>query len=157
MSGLMTRREVIVAALAAVAAGAGAAQAMQKAPDPWTAAQTVQPADLVKELAGPAAARPTVVCTGVRTLYRAGHIPGASFHGPAGTPEGLTDLKGWAQPLPRSTNVVLYCGCCPFDVCPNARPAFAALRDMGFTHLRVVVMPNNFATDWVGKEFPVER
>lgn len=40
--------------------------------------------------------------------------------------------------------------------CPNVRPAFTALRDMGFTHLRVLMLPNNFAADWVDKHYPVE-
>ena len=167
MIGSMTRREAVRMALvtagAAIAAGfrtvasGNAAQATQRAPDPWTRAQTVEPADLVKELDGPAATRPTVVCAGIATLYRAGHIPGASFHGPASSPAGLEDLKRWAEPLSRSTNLVVYCGCCPFDVCPNVRPAFAALRDMGFTHLRVLVMPTNFGPDWAAKNYPVER
>jgi len=151
----MTRREAMTAAVAALI-GSSLARAQAPKTEPWTAAQALQPGDLVKELRGATANRPTVVCTGVRALYRAGHVPGASFHGPAGSSEGLADLKQWAEPLPRSTNLVLYCGCCPFDVCPNVRPAFTTLRDMGFTRLRVVIMPKNFATDWVGNNYPVE-
>ncbi len=30
-------------------------------------------------------------------------------------------------------------------------------RDMGFTHLRVLVLPDNFGTDWAAKGYPVER
>lgn len=133
-----------------------AAQA-QRAADPWTRAQTVEPADLVKELAGASTTRPAVVCVGVPTLYRAGHVPGASLHGPASTPDGLADLKRWAGRVPRSANVVLYCGCCPWAACPNLRPAFVTLTDMGFTHLRVLMLPNNFGTDWAGKNYPIER
>lgn len=132
------------------------AQPPHRTPDPWTQTQAVAPAALAKELTG-AATRPTVVCVGIPALYRAGHVPGASLHGPVSSPAALADLKRWAQSLPRSTNVVLYCGCCPFDECPNVRPAFTALRDMGFTHLRVLMLPTNFATDWVGKGYPVER
>jgi thiosulfate/3-mercaptopyruvate sulfurtransferase len=127
-------------------------------PAPWTSAQSVDAAPLAKELADSEAANaPKVVCVGFHTLYNGAHIAGASFHGPASTPQGLDDLKNWAKPLPRSANVVLYCGCCPLAHCPNVRPAFNALRDMGFTHLRVLILPHDFATDWVGAGYPVAK
>jgi thiosulfate/3-mercaptopyruvate sulfurtransferase len=126
-------------------------------PDPWTAAQLVQAADLVKELSVKNDATPAVLYVGFRTLFEGGHIPGASFHGTASTETGLADLKKWAASLPRTANLVIYCGCCPFDRCPNIRPAFAALGDMGFTHLRLLVLPKNFAADWVEKGYPMEK
>jgi len=135
-----------------------AAQTPRGASEPWTAAQTIEPADLVKEWKASASAdQPLVVCVGFQALYRAGHVPAASFHGPTSTAEGLADLKRWAQRRSRSANVVLYCGCCPLEDCPNLRPAFTTLRDMGFTRVRVLLLPNSFGADWVGKGFPVER
>jgi thiosulfate/3-mercaptopyruvate sulfurtransferase len=128
------------------------------APDPWTDAQTVQPANLIKELgSSDIASRPLVACVGFRFLYEGAHIPGASFHGPGSKDEGIADLKKWAQGLPRSANVVLYCGCCPLVRCPNIRPAFSLMRDMGFKRLRVLVLPQDFATDWAGKGYRVEK
>jgi thiosulfate/3-mercaptopyruvate sulfurtransferase len=127
-------------------------------PAPWTPAQSVDAAALAKELADSKAANPPkIVCVGFHTLYHGAHIVGASFHGPASTPQGLDDLKNWAKPLPRSADVVLYCGCCPLAHCPNVRPAFIALCDMGFTHLRVLILPHDFATDWVGPGYPVAK
>ena len=135
------------------------AQAGQSAgPDPWMAGQLVQPADLVQELsAAKTSTAPTIVYVGFRTLFEGGHIPGASFHGTASAELGLADLKKWAASLPRGTNLVVYCGCCPFDRCPNIRPAFDALRDMGFTHLRLLVLAKSFAADWVEKGYPMEK
>lgn len=125
---------------------------------PWTAAETVSPADLVSEIARTGeAGKPVVVCTAPAFLYRNGHVPGALFHGPASSASGLEDLKNWAQTMSRSANVVLYCGCCPMEECPNVKPAFTALRDLGFTRLRVLILPNNFGTDWVDKGYPVEK
>ncbi len=130
----------------------------QAQPDPWTASETVTPADLEKELgdANPAK-RPIVACVGFKFLYDGGHVPGASYHGPGSKPEGLADLKAWARSLPKSSNVVLYCGCCPMVRCPNLRPAFTALHDAGFARLRVLLLPTNFATDWAGKGYPMEK
>jgi hypothetical protein len=126
--------------------------------DPWTASQIVQPAELVKELNGvPPTERPIVVCVGMRTYFKAAHVPGAVLHGPAMLPAGLDDLKKWAEGLSRKANLVVYCGCCPLSGCPNLRPGFLVLREMGFQHLRVLTVPNSFATDWVEKGYPVER
>lgn len=124
---------------------------------PWAAAQTVQPAALARELAENNGTPPTIIYVGFHTLFAGGHIPGASFHGSASTEAGLAELKKWAESLPRSANLVVYCGCCPFERCPNIGPAFTALNGMGFRNLRVLVLPTNFATDWADKGFPIQK
>jgi len=130
--------------------------ALRAASDPWTSSQTVQPADLLKELSDSKSA-PTIVFVGFNRLYTAGHIKGAQNHGMAGNEAGLLELKTWAYSLPRSTKLVIYCGCCPMDRCPNLRPAFAALRDLGFSKLRVLLLPTDFAADWADKGYPFDR
>ena len=128
----------------------------QNAPDPWSAAQTIQPADFAKELSA-GKSNPTILFVGFQRLYTAGHIKGAQFHGSGGRAEGIEGIKKWAEPLPRSTNLVLYCGCCPMEKCPNIRPAFSALREMGFTNLRVLLLPDSFAIDWADKGLPYDK
>ncbi|MGC0773613.1 MAG: hypothetical protein WB543_11810 [Candidatus Acidiferrum sp.] len=136
----------------------GGASSQEKVAEPWTNSQVLQAADLVRELdTDKAGGAPTIVYVGFRTLFEGGHIPGASFHGTASAEKGLADLKKWAAALPRSTNLIIYCGCCPFDHCPNIRPAFTALHSMGFTHLRVLVLPTSFAADWVEKGYPIQK
>jgi hypothetical protein len=128
-----------------------------KSSDPWSPGQIVQAADFVHELEEKNGTTPTVVYVGFHTLFAGGHIPGATFHGTASTEQGLADLKKWADALPRSTNLVIYCGCCPFEKCPNIRPAFAALRELGFKKLRVLVLPTSFAADWAAKGYPLQK
>jgi hypothetical protein len=125
--------------------------------DPWTAAQTVDPATLVKEISGPASQRPTIVSVSPHALYLGGHIPGAVYKGPGFSAAGIESLKQWARHLPRSTNLVVYCGCCPLVHCPNLRPAFRALQSMGFTNLRALILPTNFYTDWYSKGYPTDK
>jgi thiosulfate/3-mercaptopyruvate sulfurtransferase len=129
----------------------------KKSSDPWSSSQTLQPADLAGELAEKNGNPPTIVYVGFRTLFAGGHIADASFNGTASTEQGLAELRKWADHLPRSTNLVLYCGCCPFEKCPNIRPAFAALSSMGFKKLRVLVLSTSFATDWVDKGYPIQK
>jgi thiosulfate/3-mercaptopyruvate sulfurtransferase len=125
---------------------------------PWATSQTILPNALAKELgAENKTEKPTVVCVGFRPLYQGAHIPGSLFHGADSTPQGIAGLKAWAHDIPRSTKIVLYCGCCPLEHCPNLKPAFVAMRDMGFTNLRVLILPNDFNTDWIQKGYPVEK
>jgi thiosulfate/3-mercaptopyruvate sulfurtransferase len=128
----------------------------QNSSDPWTATQTVQPAGFAKELAT-GKSKPTILFVGFQRLYSAGHIKGAQYHGSGGRPEGLAEIKKWADPLPRATDLVLYCGCCPLDHCPNLRPPFSMLRAMGFTNLRALLLPTSFAVDWADKGLPYEK
>jgi thiosulfate/3-mercaptopyruvate sulfurtransferase len=136
----------------------GAAASQEKAAEPWTDAQILHAADLAPELSNAKArSAPTVVYVGFRTLFEGGHVPAATFHGTASTEKGLAELEKWLAALPRSTNLVVYCGCCPFDRCPNVRPAYKAVHEMGFTHVRVLVLPTSFAADWVEKGYPIEK
>jgi len=124
--------------------------------DPWTKEQTIQAVDLAKEMESTKTA-PTVVFVGFRRLYASGHIKGAQYHGTAGNEEGLKELTAWATSMPRTTNLLIYCGCCPMERCPNIRSAFKALQDLGFKNLRVLLLPTDFATDWAGKGLPHDK
>ncbi|HWG57804.1 MAG TPA: hypothetical protein VN661_02010 [Candidatus Acidoferrales bacterium] len=135
-----------------------AAPARKAAANPWTQSQVIQPGDLAARIAHPqGSAKPVIVCAGFHTLYEGAHIPGAYFEGPASSKSGLERLKKWASPLPRTTEIIIYCGCCPLDHCPNVRPAFAALQSMDFRRLRVLSLPQDFATDWVAKGYPTAK
>jgi thiosulfate/3-mercaptopyruvate sulfurtransferase len=125
--------------------------------DPWTTAQTVPPAQLVSELQQERDPPVLVIYVGTRILYHGAHIPGAAYYGPGWSEQGITDLKKYAATLPKNSDVVLYCGCCPLEKCPNLRPAFSALKDNGFARLRVLILPTSFNTDWVEKGYPVQK
>jgi hypothetical protein len=129
----------------------------KQAADPWTSAQTVQAAEFAHELGVKSATPSTIVYVGFHTLFAGGHIPGATFHGSASNEQGLVELKKWADALPRTTNLVIYCGCCPFEKCPNIRPAFTALSGMGFKKVRVLVLPTSFVKDWAEKGYPIQK
>ncbi len=125
--------------------------------DPWNSSQTILPADFANEIQQKHGSSLKIIYVGVRTLYAGAHIPGSVFHGPGSTDQGLADLKKFAETLPKDSNIVIYCGCCPLDRCPNLRPAFSALHQMGLPHLRVLILPTSFAVDWIEKGYPVEK
>lgn len=130
-----------------------------KAPErvePWTTGQLIEPGDLAGIVARQSSERPLILYVGPRVLYRKAHIPGAQFIGPAGEPDGLHALQQAVQSVAKDADVVIYCGCCPWNVCPNVRPAFVKLQQMGFSRVRVLHLPNNLSQNWVGKGYPVE-
>lgn len=101
--------------------------------------------------------KPLVLQVGSRMLFEQAHIPGAEYAGPGSQDAGLNELKNRVAPLSRSTFIVLYCGCCPWNRCPNIAPAFSLLRSLQFTHVKVLYIAENFGTDWAAKGYPVER
>jgi rhodanese-related sulfurtransferase len=102
-------------------------------------------------------AKPLVIHAGFNVLYRSAHIAGTTYAGPGSKPEGLEALKTMVAKEPRDREIVIYCGCCPWEKCPNIRPAFAALQEMGFTHVKALYVPDNLAKDWIGKGFPTDK
>jgi thiosulfate/3-mercaptopyruvate sulfurtransferase len=115
----------------------------------------VQPKDFAGQLQakGP---KPSVLYIGFAVMYRNKHIPEAVLAGPTSRPQGLDELKTAASKLPRDRELVIYCGCCPWDQCPNVKPALALLKQMGFTNVKTLMIATNFATDWVDHGYPVE-
>ena len=122
------------------------------ADDPWKAADLLQPKDVAANLKAP-----LVIHVGFPVLYRAAHIAGSQYAGPGSKAEGLTLLKAAVAGQPRDREIVLYCGCCPWEKCPNIRPAFAALREMGYTRVRAMVVSENLKADWIDKGYPTEK
>lgn len=116
----------------------------------------VQPADLATGLKNDVKA-PLIIHVGFNVLYRASRIPGAIYAGPASQPDGIAELKKAVAGQPKDRAIVLYCGCCPWDKCPNIRPALAALREMGFQNVKALEIPQNFKTDWMDKGYPTEK
>ena len=123
--------------------------------DPWTDEQLIHPEALLKQMSS--AEKPLVLHIGVPFLFKGGHIPGSTFAVQASTPEGIEKLKKAVQEVPLNREIVLYCGCCPWKDCPTIRPAFKLLREMRFTRVKVLYLPNSFGQDWVEKGFPVEK
>lgn len=155
----MKRTRVFVAICGVAALGiAISARLIASSPaakDPWPQSQIISPKTLAEELAAKQE-KPLIVCVGFPVLYQAAHIPGALLEGPARESAGLAKLSAWARRVPKDSRVVIYCGCCPFNVCPNIRPAYEALRKAGLTHVQVLDLPSSFLNDWIDKGYPHE-
>jgi hypothetical protein len=121
------------------------------------AAALIQPAELAARLRNAAAPKPLILQVGFRILYKESRIPDSEYLGPAGEEAGLKLLRGRVAKLARDSAIVIYCGCCPWQHCPNVAAAYDALHAMGFTHVTVLHIANNFNDDWVRQGYPAEH
>jgi hypothetical protein len=117
--------------------------------EPWTDSQLMAPADLAAKLLHPDTKTPLVYSVGPGALIR-----GSVDVGPAHEKENLEKFKKALEKLPRNVEIVIYCGCCPFERCPNIRPAFSLLVEMKFVNARLLNLEHNIRTDWVDKGYP---
>jgi hypothetical protein len=118
--------------------------------------QVMQPEQLVKMIQS-GGEKPVILYVGPHMFYTQAHIAGAEYIGPAGKPEGMEKLRARAKSLPHDNLIVVYCGCCPWDVCPNIHPAYDELKKMGFTKLRVLYLATSFGSNWADKGYPTAK
>ena len=126
----------------------------QNGSDPWPKTDLLEPAALAQAIQS--ANPPVVVAVPFAVLYRSKHILHAIDGGTGSKPEGIETLKKAVASLSKDADIVVYCGCCPMVKCPNIRPAYRTLKEMGFTHVRVLNIPTNMHTDWYSKDYPSE-
>jgi thiosulfate/3-mercaptopyruvate sulfurtransferase len=121
-------------------------------PEPWTASQLLAPADLASVINNPTEKKPVIISVGPGAL-----IKGSLDMGPAHEKENLEKLKLQLSRLPKDADIVIYCGCCPFEHCPNIRPAFILLNEMKFSNAHLLNLEHNIKTDWVAKGYPTQK
>ena len=118
----------------------------------------MQPADLPPLLdPNNAEKAPVVLQVGSRIFYTEAHIRGSIYAGAGSQPSGLAMLEKAVASFSKDKFIVLYCGCCPWNRCPNIAPAFDRLRTLGYTNVKALYIPNNFGDDWVSKGYPTDK
>ena len=117
----------------------------------WTNEQLLEPAVLAgwlqakKEL-------PALISVGPGAT-----IPNSIHIGMTNDAANLANLKKKLQTMPKNASVVIYCGCCPFENCPNVRPAIAALQELKFANYKLLNIPRNIKSDWIDKGYPTAK
>ncbi|MBM3401222.1 MAG: rhodanese-like domain-containing protein [Bacteroidetes bacterium] len=118
--------------------------------DNWTPNDLIEPSALAEIIANPKANQPQIFNIGV-----VDDIKGAKNLGGVSQKENLEKFKTTLSKLPKSTFLVVYCGCCPFERCPNIRPALNLLKTMGFTKAKLLNLPTNLKQNWIDKGYPL--
>lgn len=124
------------------------AKAQNTNPENWTADQLIEPATLAQTLNSNKNI-PLIYCVGPGVV-----IPHSIDIGMVKDPQNLQKFKDALSKVPRNSNIVIYCGCCPFDHCPDVRPAISTLKAMKFTNYHLLNLPHNIRTDWIAKGYP---
>jgi thiosulfate/3-mercaptopyruvate sulfurtransferase len=119
--------------------------------------QLIQPAELVQLFKTSGVARPLVLQVGSHVMFAQAHIPGSLYAGPGSQAAGLQLLEKAVASTQKNKLIVIYCGCCPWNHCPNIGPAYKRLRDLGFTNVKALYIANNIGNDWVAKGYAVDK
>jgi hypothetical protein len=118
--------------------------------NPWTENQLIEPADLAALINNSKSDMPVIFNIGaVEDIKGAKHIRAVS------SVENMEKFKHELNLLPHNTEIIIYCGCCPFSKCPNIRPAFLELQKTGFTNIKLLNLPTNLKTNWIAKGYPL--
>ena len=120
--------------------------------DPWTPQQLLAPADLAKVLNNPKAAQPIIYSIGMQAIVKSSIDIGTTMRA-----ENPNTLKQTLSKLANNSQIVVYCGCCPFSRCPNVRPAMELLKSMQFTNYKLLNLPQNVKVDWIDKGYPMSE
>lgn len=126
-------------------------QCAAQKPENWTPDQLVEPATLAATIQS-GKDLPLIYCIGPGVV-----IPHSINIGMTEDKKNLEKFKEAITKLPRNSDIVIYCGCCPFERCPNVRPAIALLQQMKFTNYHLLNLPHNIKTDWISKGYPQEK
>jgi hypothetical protein len=118
--------------------------------EPWNESQLMKPSVLAGMIQKKSPELPLLVCIGP-----AASIPGSLDFGPGQEQSNLVKMRTGLASQDKNKSVVIYCGCCPFKNCPNVRPAFRLLKDLGFKKPYLLNLSTNMKTDWIDKGFPV--
>jgi thiosulfate/3-mercaptopyruvate sulfurtransferase len=120
-------------------------------------ADLIQPADLARMLKAGGVERPLLLQVGSHVMFVQAHIPGSVYAGPGSQMAGLQLLQKAVASTPKGKLIVIYCGCCPWNHCPNIGPAFKRLHDLGFTSVKALYVASNFGDDWVARGYAVDK
>lgn len=120
-------------------------------------AQLMQPAELANLIKTSGVGQIVALQVGSHVMFAQAHIPGSRYAGPGSQASGLQLVEKADATTSKKKLIVIYCGCCPWNRCPNIGPAYRKLHDLGFTNIKALYIANNFGDDWVAKGYPIER
>jgi rhodanese-related sulfurtransferase len=112
----------------------------------------IQPQELAAKINDPKAVKPVIFNVGP-----VDQIKGAIAIGQVNSDEGMAKFKREALKVAKDKEVVVYCGCCSSENCPNIRPAIKFLTESGYKKARVLNIPTGIKEDWVQKGYPTEK
>lgn len=119
--------------------------------EPLKKEQLIQPAELAKKINDPATVKPVIFNIGpvdqIKTSINIGAVT---------NDENFKKFRFEVFKVSKEKEIVVYCGCCTSQNCPNIRPAIKYLSEAGYRKSKVLDIPTGIKEDWVQKGYPVE-
>lgn len=125
--------------------------------DPWQTKELLSPADAAAKLSGTKNEGHLLLHVGFEAVYKGGHIAASTYVGPGNSPEGLAKLENAVKGVAKNRAIIMYCGCCPMEKCPNIRPAYRKLKELGYSNVQVISIPSNLHKDWAEPGYPFAK
>ena len=122
-----------------------------KQTEPWNNKQLIEPYEL-SNLINNGDKLPLIISIGPAAV-----IKNSIDIGETRFEENLNDLRQNLSSISKKSEIILFCGCCPFKNCPNIRPAFSLINKLGFINHKLLNLKNNLKTDWIDKDYPVQE
>jgi len=123
--------------------------------EPIKKENSISTEELAKKLNDPKAVKPIIYNVGpvdqIKTAIKVGAVS---------TDEGFSKFKievAKVAKVAKDKEIVVYCGCCSSQNCPNIRPAIKYLIDNGYKKAKVLDIPTGIKEDWVQKDYPIEK
>jgi hypothetical protein len=136
--------------IATAKAQVSASMSMPASGTPWKPTELMEPGELNNAIK-------TNKAPVIFNIGSVEDIKGAQHIGPLSDAANMSKFKTTLASHNKNTEMVIYCGCCPFGKCPNVRPAYKLIKEMGYTNVKVLNLYVNLRNNWTAAGYPLDK
>jgi rhodanese-related sulfurtransferase len=119
--------------------------------NPYSQDKLISPAELAKILVNPKTRQPVIFNVGSMPL-----IKGAQSGGMGYSDDSMKEFKEKLLKVDKNEAVIIYCGCCKMENCPNVKLPFQYLESNGFKNAKILNIETGLHEDWIDKGYPMK-
>jgi hypothetical protein len=123
----------------------------EKGTGSWKEKQLIRPEILAARIGDGTASNVLILNTGPVE-----DIKGAVNIGAVEDAHRLEKFRNYVDTVSRDRELIIYCGCCPLEVCPNLKPAYDILKQKKFKNFKILRLTQDLQEDWIDKGYPVQ-
>lgn len=110
----------------------------------------MDPAALAKQLANTSAAQPVILNVGSMPLIKNAQSGGICY-----SEDNLKEFKEKVSKIDKNAEIIIYCGCCKLETCPNVKLPYNYLTSNGYVNFKILNLPVGLYEDWTSKGYPM--
>ena len=122
-----------------------------KQQEPLKKEDLIKPKELAQKIKSKASPAPIIFNVGPMEQIKTAIKIGAT-----NTDAGLSNLKAGLLNISTDREVIIYCGCCTSENCPNIRPGLAYLKKNGYKNAKIIEITTGLKVDWIEKGYPMQ-